>query len=34
MTTEVPQDEEISEGKTGGRKGVGSDIHQRRANKG
>ena len=35
MAIKFPQNEEISgEGKNGGRKGVGSAIHQRRANRG
>ena len=35
MAIEVPQNEEISgEGKNGGRKGVGSAIRWKRANKG
>ena len=35
MAIEVPQNEEISgEGKNGGRKGVGSAIRRKRANKG
>ena len=35
MAIEVPQNEDISEGgKNGGRKGVGSAISWRRANKG
>ena len=35
MAIEVPQNEEISGGgKNGGRKEVGSAIHQRRANRG
>ena len=35
MAIEVPQNEKISEGgKNGGRKGVGSTIRQRRANRG
>ena len=34
MTVEVPQNEEIYEkGKNGGRKGVGSAIRRRRANR-
>ena len=34
MTIEVPQNEEITDGKNGGRKGVSSAICQRRANRG
>ena len=34
MTIEVPQNEEISEGKNGGRKRVGSSIRRGRANGG
>ena len=35
MTVKVPQNEEISGGgKNGGRKGVGSAIRRRRANRG
>ena len=34
MAVEVPQNEEISGGKNGGKKGVGSAIRQGRANRG
>ena len=33
MAIEVPQNKEISGGKNGGRKGVGSAIQRRRANR-
>ena len=34
MAIEVPQNEEIAAGKNGGRKGIGSAIRWRRANRG